>query len=582
MASEIYNMFSNYYEYLSVPQGADTTEIEEALEKLTAGAEAQLNNQLTMKNARQIVNDVIPAIRQHLLSGAQSRAEYDRQLLEAQKKLARRGELADDEGLDDPLRQPFFFDPFEGYDTETPAFSLRQVSMKLDEEWERARTWIADTSDEAHVFVGFLIHVAGRERLAKRIEQIITEVTRRQGESMDVNEAIERCIYVLDPQVERPVVDIFNDAFDGKVLHAGDFISDQPAQSELILGNVGLRGCVFGAVESRTDWLRFPGGRASARFSLMPEGTDARIGLSQVKIPLLFQVSRLERNTEHTAQIMLRIENREPAIEVLVAVQIFVKPLPPRVSFEPMATATTPAWAGLTLRGAPGKAVVMARNEGDEQLVHLAARLSTADPAASADPSFFHADEPITFTIDTRDRPCGQRYMAVFQVDYGASPGAVGPKEIHIQGELLPTPWQSMIRQRSLGERLGWGCGGSITGLGLIGLIGAGLATHAGIAWLLFLALPVLFAMVVRPSAATIVTHAQRSGDTSFTFEKIPTWVLWWLPLGLGLVLALLSLFLPDGGTGFLIGAIVGGIVGAAAGFIIDQAREKREKASSI
>lgn len=574
MASEIHSVFVNYYEYLSVPQGADTAEIEEALEKLTASAEAQLNNQLTMKNARQIVNDVIPAIRQHLLSGTQGRAEYDRQLLEAQKKLARRGELADDEGLDDPLRQPFFFDPFEGYDTETPAFSLRQVAMKLDEEWERARTWIADTSDEAHVFVGFLIHVAGRERLAKRIEQIITEVTRRQGESMDVNEAIERCIYVLDPQVERPVVDIFNDAFDGKVLHAGDFISDQPAQSELILGNVGLRGCVFGAVESRTDWLRFPGGRASMRFSLMPEGTDARIGLSQVKIPLLFQVSRLERNTEHTAQIMLRIENREPAIEALVAVQIFVKPLPPRVSFEPMATATTPAWAGLTLRGTPGKAVVMARNEGDEQLVHLAARLSTADPAASADPSLFHADEPITFTIDTRDRPRGQKYKAVFQVDYGASPGAVGPKEIHIQGELLPTPWQSMIRQRSLAGRLGWGCGGSIAGLVLIGLIGAGLATHAGIAWLLFLALPVLFAMVVRPSAATIVTHAQRSGNTSFTFEKIPAWVLWWLPLGIGLVLALLSLFLPDGGTGFLIGAIVGGIVGAAAGFIIDQTRK--------
>ncbi len=570
MASEIHNMFVNYYEYLSVPQGADTAEIEEALEKLTASAEAQLNNQLTMKNARQIVNEVIPAIRQQLLLGPQARADYDRQLLEAQNKLAHRGELADDKGLDDPLRQPFFFDPFEGYDIETPAFSLRQVAMKLDEEWERARTWITDTSDEAHVFVGFLIHVAGRERLAKRIEQIITGVTRRQGASMDVNEAIERCIYVLDPQMERPVVDIFNDAFDGKVLHAGDFISDQLAQSELILGNVGLRGCVFGAVESRTDWLRFPGGRASVRFSLMPEGTDARIGLSQVKIPLLFQVSRLERNTEHTAQIMLRIENREPAIEALVAVQIFVKPLPPRVSFEPMATDTAPASAGLTLRGTPGKAVVMACNEGDEQLVHLAARLSTADPAASADPSFFHADEPIAFTIDTRDRSRGKKYEVVFQVDYGASPGAIGPKEIHIQGELLPTAWQSMIRQRSLGERLGWSCGGSIAGLVLIGLIGSGLATHAGIAWLLFLALPVLFGMVVRPSAATIVTHAQRSGDTSFTFEKIPTWVLWWLPLGLGLALALLSLFLPDGGTGFLIGAIVGGIVGAAAGFIID------------
>src|SRR6266446_3087983 len=233
MASEIHSVFVNYYEYLNVPQSADTAEIKEALEKLTASAEAQLNNQLTMKNARQIVNEVIPAIRQQLLLGPQARADYDRQLLEAQNKLAHRGELADDKGLDDPLRQPFFFDPFEGYDRETPAFSLRQVAMKLDEEWERARTWITDTSDEAHVFVGFLIHVAGRERLVKRIEQIITGVTRRQGASMDVNEAIERCIYVLDPQMERPVVDIFNDAFDGKVLHAGDFISDQPAQSEL-------------------------------------------------------------------------------------------------------------------------------------------------------------------------------------------------------------------------------------------------------------------------------------------------------------------------------------------------------------
>ncbi|HKV57689.1 MAG TPA: hypothetical protein VJO32_05385, partial [Ktedonobacteraceae bacterium] len=142
MASEIHSAFVNYYEHLNVPQDAGIADIEEALERLTASAEAQLNNSLTMNNARQIVNEVLPAIRQYLLSGAQSRAEYDRQLLEAQRKLTHRGELADDEGLDDPLRQPFFFDPFEGYDTETPAFSLRQIAMKLDEEWERASTWI--------------------------------------------------------------------------------------------------------------------------------------------------------------------------------------------------------------------------------------------------------------------------------------------------------------------------------------------------------------------------------------------------------------------------------------------------------
>jgi hypothetical protein len=578
MASEIHSMFVNYYEYLNVPQDADIAEIEEALEKLTASAEAQLNNQLTMKNARQTVNELIPTIRQHLLLSPQARADYDEQLQEAQKKLANRGELADDEGLDDPLRQPFFFDPFEGYDTETPAFSLRQIAMKMDEEWERARSWIIDTSDESHVFVGFLIHVAGRERLAKRIEQIIAAVARRTGKGMDISEAIERCIDILDPQIERPVVDIINGMFDGRVLHAGDFISDQPTQTDLILGHTSLRGCAFGRVESRTDWLRFPGGQTSARFSLMPEGTGSRIGLSQVKIPLLFQVSRLERNAEHTALLMICLENREPAIEVPITVQIFVKPLPPRVSFEPMATASAPVWAGITLRGTAGKAVVVPRNAGDEHLVRLAARLTSADPAASAEPSLFHADEPITFTIDTSNRPRGKKYEVVFRVDYGASPGAMGPGQIHIQGELLPTPWQSMLRQRPFEERIGWGCGGSIVGFLLIGLIGAGLATHVGIAWLLVFVLPALFAMIVRPAAATIVIHVQRSGNTSAPLEKVPAWVLWWLPLGLGLALALLSLLLPDGGTGFLIGAIVGGIVGGIVGFIVDQTKGAKSR----
>src|SRR5260370_16654962 len=130
-----------------------------------------------MKSGWAIANEVIPYIRQHLLCCAQPRAEYDRQLLEEQRKLAHRGELADDEGFDDSLRQPFFFDPFEGYDVETPAFSLRQIAMKLDEEWARARTWITDTSDESHVFVGFLIHVPGRYHLSTRIDQIIPTST---------------------------------------------------------------------------------------------------------------------------------------------------------------------------------------------------------------------------------------------------------------------------------------------------------------------------------------------------------------------------------------------------------------------
>ena len=571
MAAEIHSTFVNYYEYLNVHQGSDIAAIKEALEKLITSAEAQLNNPLTMKNARIIVNEVIPAVRQHLLSDVKIRAEYDRQLLEEQRRLVHLVGPADTEGLDDFLRQPFFFDPFEGYETETPAFSLRQIAMKLDEEWARARTWITDSSNESHVFVGYLIHVAGRERLARRIDQIIATVTRQRGRGMDINEAIERLINILGPQIERPVVDVYNDSFDGRVLDAGDFISDQPAKSALVLGHASTRGCAFGTIESRTDWLRFPGGQALVHFSLMPDGTDSSIGLSRVKIPLLFELSRLERNREHISQLTLRIENHEPAIEVPVAVRIFVKPLPPRVSFEPVATVDAPAWAGLTPCGTPGKAVVIARNTGDERLVHLAAYLFTADSDARAEPSFFHADEQITFLIDTRDRRRGKKYEVVFEVDYSASLGAIGPKEIHVQGKLLPSPWQSMMRQRSLEERLGSGCGGSIAGFVLIGSFCAGLAAHAGIAWLLFLTLPVLFAMVVRSSAATIVGHMQRSGYRSTTLKKLPMWVLRWLPIGVGLALAMLSLFLPNGRTGFLIGATIGGVVGAAVGFILDK-----------
>jgi hypothetical protein len=570
MASEVHSTFPNYYEYLNVTQDAPVEVIERALGNLTVNTETRLNNQLTMQSALQIVNEIIPAIRQHLLSNEQARADYDRQLVAAQRRLAGQDELADDEGLDDMLRQPFFFDPFEGYDTETPALSLRQIAIKLDEEWSRACTWITDTSDELHVFVGFLTHVAGRQRLAKHIEEIIQAVARKREPRMEVNEAIERCINILDPQVDRPLVNIYNPIFDGKALHAGDFISDQPAQADLMLVHGGIRGCTFGVVESRTDWLTFQGRRTSIRFSLMPEGPDPKISVSEVKIPLFFQLNRLERNTDHTAQLILRIENHDPAIEVPISVQIHVLPLPPRVSFEPPATAAAPAWAGTTLRGVPASAVVVSQNAGDESLVPLTARMYTRDPGAKAEPVRFHADEQVKFTIDTTNRSFGSKYEVIFNVDYGPTPGAIGPAAIHVQGEILPTAWQSMLRQKSMGERSGVGCIAGCVGLFLLGSIAVGLAGHTGITWLLFFAVPVIFVLTARPIAATIIRHIQRSGNSNVTMEKVPLWVLWWLPLGAGLLLAVICVLMLDMGTAFLIGAIVGGIVGAALGFILD------------
>ncbi len=570
MASDINATFQNYYEYLNVPQNAAQEIVENALRELTITTQARLNNQLTMEIARQMMNETIPAIQHYLLSDERVRAEYDRQLVASQQRAANHDELPDNEGLDEILRLPFFFDPYEGYDIETPAFSLRQVAQKLDTEWLRAREWITDTSDDVHVFVGFLTDVAGRQHLAQRMEEIIQAVSPAHDVRMDINEGIERCINMLDPRIDRPAVHIYNSSFDGKVLWAGEFISDQPASVDLILGHYGIRGCTFGTIESRTEWVVFQNDQPDVHFHLMPEGTDPQIGPSEIKIPLLFQLSRLERNKEHVAQLLLRIENRDPVIAVPILVKILVLPLPPRVRFEPAAAADAPLWAGVSLRGTAAQAVIMPRNMGDEHLVPLSAYISTNEPGASGDPALFNANKPITFTIDTTNRPIGKQFEVVFHVNYGATPGAMGPTTLHVQGEVLPTAWQSMLREESGSTRAGVGFVAGLIGFVLLGVIGIGLSNHAGIAVLLFLAIPIMYVIVIRLIAATLVEHIQRSGH-KMSMQKVPAWILWWLPLGLGTLQTLLCLLISNAGTAFWLGAIIGGAISAALGFIVDK-----------
>src|SRR2546423_14312146 len=236
-----------------------------------------MNNPLSMGSARSVMNELVPAIERHLLSGDNVRAEYDRKLAEFRQKQSAHYEPADGEGLDDALRIPFLFNPFDDFDTEYPAYTLRLIAMKLDTEWEQALTWITDTSDETHGFISYLTFVASRKRFAERIANIFRAVTQTSGQRMDTNEGIERCIDLLDPRIERPRVGIHNPSFDGKVLDAGAFISDLPARTELILGNEGVRGCAFGVIESRTPWLMFDHGRSSVRFALFPEVPEPRI-----------------------------------------------------------------------------------------------------------------------------------------------------------------------------------------------------------------------------------------------------------------------------------------------------------------
>lgn len=572
MASEVQGAFINCYEYLNVPQEAPLPVIQEAFDLLVASTEARLNNTWTMQSALYTRNVIVPAIRQYLLSGEEKRAAYDRELAAYQQQQAHRNELADDEGLDDLFRQPFFFDPFEGYDTETPAYSLRQIAMKLDEEWEAARAWITDTSEDAHIFLGFLTHVAGRQNLARRIAQIINETVRKNGPRMNTNEALERCITLLNPQVERPTATLLNPTFGGRLLDAGEFLSDMPAEIELVLAHEGVRGCVFGVIESRTAWATFGENLAQAHFVLMPQGTDPTVCYSEVRFPLSLALRHLERNKDHFAQLVIRMENHQPARELPILVHISLPPLPPRVVFEPEATRYSPILLGITRQGEICRTVITPRNLGDEQLIPLAGRITVRDPQASATPGHFHANEPITLTIDTRNRPRGQQYEVVFAVEYGSTQGVQGPAAVHVLGEILPTPWQSMLREKGTGQRAGGGCLGGFAGMILLGAAAAGLASRTGVAWFLLPGVPLMLALGMRFVRKILAVHTQRAGETQSFLERLPPWALWSIPAGIGLLLALLCMLALDPGTAFWLGGAVGSIVGFLVGFVQDNA----------
>ena len=66
-------MASSYYEYLRVSQDAPDSVIRAALERLIAESRLKLGNPMTMQSARQVLNEIVPGIQRHLLSGPATR-----------------------------------------------------------------------------------------------------------------------------------------------------------------------------------------------------------------------------------------------------------------------------------------------------------------------------------------------------------------------------------------------------------------------------------------------------------------------------------------------------------------------------
>jgi len=582
MLSDIAGGLPNYYEALNVNSDVALTELQRAFRQLTLEVQERLNHPLTMQQALWMQKNILPGIQTHLLSSPEARLAYNQQLALQEKMQSMRDQLADNEGLDEELEQPFLFDPIDGYDKEmSAAFTLREIAHKLDAEWGQARQWITDETDETHVFVGFLQHIAKRPHLAHRIDEIINAVTPRkqttapsqpqtQQKPMDTNEGIERCITLLDPDIDRPTVEICSEAFDGSVFYAGEFISDQPAQTQLCLTHAGIRGCIFGTVESRSAWIRLNGGATSVRFSLLPEGTETTFGPTQTTVQLFFNVARLPRNAEHIGEILLRMENHPTVQEISVKVLVAVAPLPPRVSFEPSATANNPLTLGVVRRGTAIRAVLTPRNAGDQALIPLSGRVFTQEKGVSVSPSKLHANEPITCTIDTSTYPYGNSYQVTLYVQYDQVSRALGPTTLHMQGAILPTPWQSMLRKRSFGERLGIACLGGLAG-GTIGLLaGQWVYERGNNLFLVFLLMPVLLLLLVRWVAHTITLHIRQAGNANAHVKQIHPLALWGLPLLTGILFPIIGLTLSDRPQLMLFAICFCCMIGGIASFCLD------------
>jgi hypothetical protein len=574
MPDSIEQSFVNYYDALGVTEDADIADIEEALEHYEESMTFQLNNPLTMQSARYVINTLIPAIRQHLFSGQAARRQYDQQLTEFKRQQSQMGEqdeLSDDEGLDLLIRQPFFFDPYDGYDTETPAYTLRAIAERLDTEWERTRSWITDTSAVTHPLVGYLTHAALRVHLGKRIEEITQAIAPRNGRGMNPDEAIERCIMLLNSLVEHPHVAVQELREGGSLFHAGTFLPDHPASSALTLYHTGKRGCAFGSIESKTPWLTLQSRQSTMRFALLPEHTNSRIRPAHSKIPLYFDMRSLSHNTSHTAKLVIRMENCNPPVEMPLQVLIYVPALPPRLVFDP--PATKPLSLGTVRRGQIIKTIVTPHNIGDEKYIPLIAQITSDDVGANAEPDHFHDGEPVTLTIDTSTRPHGSSYDVAFHVHYHLTPGSSGPTTLHLHGEILPTVWQSMLRTKALRKRLTAGSIALLVGIVWFGGLGSIISSHTLAALLFFCALPLCLTGTTHLSIDALLPHLQQSGYFSLYKRDISPWIRWTIPLGTGFILALICGLILPVNSAFVVGGIIGALVGGTIGFLADPAR---------
>jgi hypothetical protein len=64
--------------------------------------------------------------------------------------------------------------------------------------------------------------------------------------------------------------------------------------------------------------------------------------------------------------------------------------------------------------------------------------------------------------------------------------------------------------------------------------------------------------------------------------EQIAPWQLWGIPIGIGVVVALICFFIPDASSAFFFGGLVGVVLSFALGFLWDKAQPVKMNPPSV
>lgn len=497
-----------------------------------------------------------------------SRQRYDAALREQRAIASQHGDDEDDEDDDLLLIDPPYV--FATGDTDL-AYTVPALARKLDADPERGLKAIRDGSVQAMLrYVGYSRPNRKRfDALADAIDRLQRAIPIERNAQL-----LEQVIILCDASIEQPELLVNEDLASGTRCEIATLRArpDHDTTCTLALQHGGPRGYLFGMAWVEDTWgvIASPTAVSATVKGAKRQVVALDMGLGRLfqvnlKLPSaqLLKLSRPGRHDLHVAVLLQPGTEHERLVHIVAPVELVA--IPGKAAFEP-AQARTP----MVFRGNRVTVHAALQNKGDLPLQAVFAQSSAPDTTAS--PRTLADTGQVDVEINTAAMPFGSRFER--RVTYRAS-GDHPEATCEIVGEILPTAFQQLFRQRSVWKRvaLAGGVGLSALFLGLLTLtLGFGI-----LLWIVWVALIAgASAGAAWWIAPRVAGHMRASGVEVKYATVFPQRALLLTAGGVGAVVALLAMIPPFAvGTKLTLVMSLLLLIGAAWGFFLEAVSDK-------